>query len=194
MSGERFLVLASASPRRRELLESAGWRVEVRPADLDESQLPGEAAADYVLRLARAKARVIAPQVADACVLGADTTVVLGTELLAKPADDAEARAMLTRLSGQMHEVLTGVCLIYGGAEAAAVETTRVQFAPLLPEEIDAYVASGEPEGKAGAYAIQGRAACFIPRIEGSYSNVVGLPLALVYQLWRQLKIPPCGR
>lgn len=188
------MVLASASPRRRELLEAAGWRVEVRPAEVDESQLPAEPAADYVLRLARAKARAIAPQVAGACVLGADTTVVLGDELLAKPAEDAEARAMLRRLSGRVHEVLTGVCLLYGGVEAAAVEGTRVQFAPLSPEEIDAYVASGEPEGKAGAYAIQGRAACFIPRIEGSYSNVVGLPLALVYQLWRQLKIPPCGR
>ncbi len=187
------MVLASASPRRRELLEAAGWRVEVRPADVDESQLADGPAADYVLRLARAKARAIAPQVAGVGVLGADTTVVLGDELLAKPADAAEACAMLTKLSGRVHEVLTGVCLIYGGAEAAAVEATRVQFAPLSPEEIDAYVASGEPEGKAGAYAIQGRAACFVPRIEGSYSNVVGLPLALVYQLWRQLRIPPCG-
>lgn len=194
MSSERFLVLASASPRRRELLEAAGWGVEVRPADLDESRLPGEPAAGYVLRLACAKARAIAPQAGSACVLGADTTVALGDELLAKPADEAEARAMLARLSGRAHEVLTGVCLIDRGVEAAAVETTRVEFAPLSAEEIDAYVASGEPEGKAGAYAIQGRAACFIPRIEGSYSNVVGLPLALVYQLWRQLKIPPSGQ
>ncbi|MGH9413442.1 MAG: Maf family protein [Terriglobales bacterium] len=185
------MVLASASPRRRELLESCGWRVEVHSANIDESHRPGEPAADYVHRLARAKAAAIVEP--SACVLGADTIVVLGDELLGKPRDDAHARSMLQALSGREHEVLTGVCLRRGSTELAAVETTRVWFAPLSAPEIDGYIASGEPRGKAGAYAIQGRAACFIPRIEGSYSNVVGLPLALVWQLWQSIRTPPSG-
>ncbi|HVA62157.1 MAG TPA: Maf family protein [Terriglobales bacterium] len=180
------LVLASASPRRRELLEGAGFAVEVRPAAVDETPLPGEAAADYVLRLARAKARAVE---ASGLVLGADTVVVVDGDLLGKPADDAEAGAMLARLAGREHQVLTGVCLRdpARGREAAQVETTRVWFAPLSPQEIADYVASGEPRDKAGAYAIQGRAARFIPRIEGSYANVVGLPIATVWELWREI-------
>ncbi|HUX67244.1 MAG TPA: Maf family protein [Terriglobales bacterium] len=186
MSPPARLVLASASPRRRELLEAAGFEVEVRPAPLDETPLPGEAAADYVLRLARAKARALA---APGLVLGADTVVVVDGDLLGKPASDAEAAAMLARLAGREHQVLTGVCLRdpARNREAARAETTRVWFAPLSPQEIADYVQSGEPRDKAGAYAIQGRAARFIPRIEGSYSNVVGLPLATVWDLWRQL-------
>lgn len=192
MSAEPVLVLASASPRRRELLLAAGWRVEVRPADLDETPAPGEAPADYVLRLARQKAAAIAGGDAlpeGAIVLGADTTVVVDGEVLGKPDDDADARAMLERLAGRRHEVLTGVCLRRGAREASGVETTSVWFAPLAPAAIAAYVATGEPRGKAGAYAIQGRAARFIPRIEGSYSNVVGLPLALVAELWARLLV-----
>ncbi len=156
----------------------------VRPANVDETPLPDEPAADHVLRLARAKAAAISTA---EVVLGADTIVELDGDLLGKPRDDAHARVMLTRLSGRAHHVLTGVCLRQGAREAAAVETTRVVFAPLTPAEIDDYMASGEPHGKAGAYAIQGRAACFIPRIEGSYSNVVGLPLELVWRIWCDL-------
>lgn len=183
------IILASASPRRRQLLESAGWLVDVRPAAVDETPLPAEDPAACVLRLAQLKARSIhnAPSV----VLGADTVVVVDAEILSKPADDADARAILTRLAGREHQVLTGVCLRRSdGTEASAAESTRVWFTRLSPEEIAAYVDTREPCDKAGAYAIQGRAANFIPRIEGSYSNVVGLPLATVWHLWRQL-IPP---
>lgn len=190
MTAPLELVLASASPRRRELLEAAGWRVRVRPAGIDETPLPSESASAYVLRLARAKAAAVSSL---GVILGADTTVELDGDLLGKPRDDAEARAMLVRLSGRAHRVHTGVCLRQAGREAAAVETTVVVFAPLTAADVDAYVASGEPRGKAGAYAIQGRAACFIPRIEGSYSNVVGLPLALVWRLWNEIS-PPGGR
>ncbi|MGH9481588.1 MAG: Maf family protein [Terriglobales bacterium] len=187
MTASPSIILASASPRRGELLAAAGFAVEVCPATVDESVLADEAPAAYVLRLAQAKARAV-PSGAG-LVLGADTAVVVESEILGKPAGDAEARAMLTRLAGRDHQVLTGVCLrrARDGREACAVEATRVWLTPLTPEEIAEYVASGEPRDKAGAYAIQGRAARFIPRIEGSYSNVVGLPLATVWALWRQL-------
>jgi len=179
------LLLASASPRRRELLEAAGWEVEVRPATIDETLLPGERPSAYVLRLARAKAAAIAARVgARRTVLGADTAVVIGSEVLGKPRDDREARAMLRRLSGRSHRVLTGVCLRRGAREQAWVDATRVWFSPLTAAAIAAYVATGEPRDKAGAYAIQGRAARFIPRIAGSYSNVVGLPLASLWERW----------
>ncbi|MGH9468210.1 MAG: Maf family protein [Terriglobales bacterium] len=187
MTVPRRLILASASPRRRELLEAAGWEVEVRPANVDETRMPQEPAPAYVQRLAHSKAAVIAASSPGICVLGADTVVTLDGEVFGKPGDDAAARTMLTRLAGQTHDVLTGVCLLRDGQERCAVEVTRVAFAPLSAAEIDAYVATGEPRDKAGAYAIQGRAACFIPRIEGSYSNVVGLPLALVRRFWNEL-------
>lgn len=188
-----MLVLASASPRRRELLAGAGFAVIVHAAEVDETPHPGEEARAYVLRLAEAKARAAASGAPrpDLPLLAADTTVVLDGELLGKPADDAEAAAMLRRLSGRGHEVWTGLCLLWPAAAsgerplALAADCTRVWFAPLDREEIAAYVASGEPRGKAGAYAIQGRAGQFIPRIEGSYSNVVGLPLALLRDLLR---------
>jgi septum formation protein len=180
------IVLASASPRRRELLLAAGFAVEVRPAAVDETPLPGEPPAACVARLARAKAWAVAAQPGE-IVLGADTTVVVDDVMLAKPADDAEAAALLRRLSGRGHQVLTGVCLRRGARQAEAVEATEVWFDPLGEADIAAYVASGEPRDKAGAYAIQGRAARFIPRIAGSYSNVVGLPIAAVWRLWRQL-------
>ncbi|HET9783818.1 MAG TPA: Maf family protein [Terriglobales bacterium] len=185
MSGER-IVLASASPRRRELLIAAGFVVEVRPADVDETPLLGEVPAAYVARLARAKTFAVSAQ-PEEVVLGADTTVVVDDDILAKPADDAEAAAMLRRLSSRSHRVLTGVCLRRGAHQAEEVEATEVWFDPLSESDIAAYVASGEPRDKAGAYAIQGRAARFIPRIAGSYSNVVGLPIATVWRCWRQL-------
>lgn len=180
--GER-LILASASPRRLELLLAAGFEVEVRPAHLDETLLRGESAPDYVLRLARAKAAAIPGE----AVLGADTTVVVEGEILGKPRDDAEAAAMLRRLAGRCHEVLTGFCLRRAGREIVRIERTLVWMAELTGAEIAAYVASGEPRDKAGAYAIQGLASRFIPRIEGSYANVVGLPVSAVWQAWREL-------
>lgn len=180
--GER-LILASASPRRLELLLAAGFEVEAQPAHVDETLRPGESATDYVLRLARAKAAAIPGE----AVLGADTTVVVEEEILGKPRDAAEAAAMLRRLAGRAHEVLTGYCLRRSGREIARVERTQVWMAELTDADIAVYVASGEPRDKAGAYAIQGLASRFIPRIEGSYSNVVGLPVAAVWQAWREL-------
>jgi len=174
-----MIILASASPRRRELLMAAGWQVEVRPANIDEAQAAGEAAGTYVLRLARAKARAVAP--ATHPIVGADTAVVIAGEVLGKPDGDADAARMLALLAGRQHEVMTGYCVILpDGRVRDGVEATRVWFTPLSPEEIEAYVATGEPRGKAGAYAIQGGASRFIPRIEGSYSNVVGLPIAAI--------------
>lgn len=189
-----MLILASQSPRRAELLRNAGFSFEVRPADVDESLRVGEAPLDYVRRLACEKAlAVLATAPADAVVLGSDTTVVIDGESLGKPTDDDEARRMLARLSGRGHQVMTGVCLAWRMAHSEAeaeidcgVEVTEVQFATLTPEEIDAYVATGEPMDKAGAYAIQGRASRWIPRIQGCYFNVVGLPVARVAAMLRQ--------
>jgi septum formation protein len=177
------LILASASPRRAELLRAAGIEFDVRPAAVDESILPGESPERYVRRVAEAKAdAVFEPGVP--AVLSADTVVVIGGRILGKPDDVQEATAMLRLLSGQTHEVVTGVCLVSGGhGQVTRVDRTRVEFAPLTERELDWYVASGEPMDKAGAYAIQGRASRFVRRIEGSYSNVVGLPVALVYEL-----------
>jgi septum formation protein len=188
------LVLASASPRRVELLRAAGFEFEVRPAIVDESLHPLEPARDYVLRLAREKARSIRRN-SGSIVLAADTTVVVDDRVLGKPASAAEARDMLKTLSGRVHEVLTGVAVVRREFELAAVEVSRVRFLPLTESEIAWYVASGEPDGKAGAYAIQGRAARFVDWIEGSYSNVVGLPLSLAYRLLKQLgwQDPPSG-
>jgi septum formation protein len=178
------LILASASPRRAELLTSAGYVFEVAPAHVDETAEPDEASDVYALRVARDKARVVADrQGPGTTVLAADTVVVRGGEILGKPRNAADAERMLTLLSGAVHEVLTAVVIRTGGRELTAVETTRVRFAALTPAEIAWYIASGEPEGKAGAYAIQGLAARFIERIEGSWSNVVGLPIATVYSL-----------
>lgn len=180
--GER-LILASASPRRLELLLAAGFEVDVRPAHVDETLGSDESAPDYVLRLARAKAAAV---VGDP-VLGADTAVVVEGEILGKPLSDPDAARMLRRLAGQAHFVLTGYCLRRAGREIARVERTQVWMAELSDAEIAAYVATGEPRDKAGAYAIQGLASRFIPRIKGSYANVVGLPVAAVWQAWREL-------
>ncbi len=179
------LVLASASPRRAELLTAAGIPFTVRAANVDESVHDGEAPDAYVRRLALEKATAIraAP---GTLVLGADTVVVVDGHGLGKPQDAHEAAAMLRRLSGRTHDVLTGVALLGGPAPLVAVAATRVEFHALTSDEIGWYVGTGEPWDKAGAYAIQGLASRFVARIEGSYSNVMGLPVDLVYRLLRQ--------
>lgn len=184
------LILASASPRRAELLASAGFDFEVHPADVDETPTPGEPPIDYALRVARDKGRRSSAEVHDSttAILSADTVVVAGTHMLGKPADRADAARMLGMLAGRVHEVHTAVVVRRGEEEAHEVVTTRVSFRPLSADEIAWYVESGEPEGKAGAYAIQGRGARFIDWIEGSWSNVVGLPVATVYRLLARLR------
>ena len=178
------LILASHSSRRRELLAIAGLTCTVRARPVEEIREPSEPPEEYALRLARSKAEA-AWQGRNEVVLGADTIVELEGEVLEKPADAADARAMLARLSGREHTVITGICLRHPRGAVAASESTRVRFVPLEPAEIESYVASGEPLDKAGAYGIQGLASKFVDRVEGCYFNVMGLPLALVY---RQLK------
>jgi nucleoside triphosphate pyrophosphatase len=176
-----MLVLASQSPRRAEILRQAGILFTVRAADVDETPLLDETPEDYVQRLAEMKA--LAVEAADAeTVLGADTTVVIGNEMLAKPLDAEDARRMLELLGGRRHQVLTGICLRRGTDLIRDCAATQVWISRLTPREIDDYVASGEPMDKAGAYGIQGLASKFIERIEGCYFNVVGLPVALVYR------------
>jgi septum formation protein len=189
-----MLVLASASPRRRDLLTQAGFTFEVLPASVPEDPRPGEDSVAYVLRLAREKAEAVAASAACAAlarttsepliILGADTTVVAPSgEILGKPADDADAARMLRLLSGATHQVITGVALVAGAVTEIAVEVTHVTMLTPSEEEIARYIATGEPHGKAGAYAIQGQAARWIPRIHGCYFNVVGLPLSLVVSM-----------
>ena len=178
------LVLASGSPRRAEILERAGWSHEVIVAGIDESLKPDESAAAYVQRLARSKAEAVAQKLEEGLVLGADTTVVIAGQILGQPQDDADARRMLRLLNGKWHEVLTGVALVRVGRESRVdYETTRVRFAEMSESEIDWYVSTREPFGKAGAYGIQGKAALFIEEIEGDYFNIMGLPIRLVYEL-----------
>jgi len=187
------LILASASPRRRELLTNAGIEFEVIPSEIEEPGPSGAPPAAYAERVAQLKAETVARTFAPtyrAVVLGADTVVVAGGELLGKPRSAEEARAMLEKLSGREHQVITGVALVNAaGRSALAHETTRVQFREVTAEEVAEYIASGEPFGKAGAYAIQGRASRFVTRIEGCYFNVMGLPVALVDRLLRQWKV-----
>ena len=178
-----MLILASASPRRAELLRAAGIRFEILPTNIDETPLPGESPRAHVQRLAEEKARVACSQRPEAIVLGADTVVVVDDRMLGKPRDEADAAAMLRLLSGRDHQVLTGVAVVTSAVARSAVDVTIVRFATLTEEEIEGYVLSREPMDKAGAYAIQGLASRFVERIEGSYSNVVGLPVALVYRL-----------
>ena len=184
-----MLVLASRSPRRREILRQAGIPFVVRPMEVDETPLPGEAARDYVVRIARDKAEAAAAGLAahGEIVLGADTTVLINREILAKPLDAADARRMLHLLSGQRHSVLTGICLRSANRVIEDCAETGVWFAPLSSHEIEDYAATGEPMDKAGAYAIQGLASKFIQRIEGCYFNVMGLPVALVYRHLREM-------
>jgi nucleoside triphosphate pyrophosphatase len=179
------LILASVSPRRAELLRAAGYEFEIVVADVDERARGRETPADYVRRLAAEKSAAV--QAADAIVLGADTTVVVDGEILGKPRDDDEAAAMLRRLAGRRHDVLTGVSIRHDAHEVGRVESTAVWFSALTTEDIAWYVASGEGRDKAGAYAIQGLASRFIPRIDGSYANVVGLPVAAVAELLRSV-------
>ena len=184
------LILASASPRRRELLTLAGFQFQVRLRPVEEIRAPGEDPKAYVTRLAREKAEAAFDN-PDEIVLGADTTVVLEDRILEKPPHAASAKAMLRALSCREHVVLTGICLKYGARTIVDCESTRVSFVALDEREIEDYVASGEPMDKAGAYAIQGLASKFVDRIEGCYFNVMGLPLALFY---RHLKSLGVGR
>jgi len=188
--GQTRLVLASASPRRRELLGQLGLGFEVSAADIDETPRQGEAAEAYVSRLARDKARVVAARHPGAWVLAADTTVVLGSELLGKPRDAAEAREMLGRLSGRTHEVHTGVALAGPATEHSTVVRTRVTFRPLSTGEIAWYVGTGEPLDKAGSYAIQGKGGFLVAAVEGSPTNVIGLPLGETLALLARAGIP----
>ena len=187
------LILASSSHRRAEILRNAGIAFEIRPTQIDETPLPGEPARAMVARLAEVKARAAVAQIdagtRECIIVGADTTVEMDGEILGKPGDSLHAREMLAKLSGRTHHVLTGLFLLRlpGGATQTAVENSAVTFAPLGEKEIDAYVSTGEPLGKAGAYAIQGLAGRYISRIEGCYFNVVGLPLARLYALLREL-------
>jgi septum formation protein len=184
------LVLASASPRRAAILENAGFCFERRAVEIDETPLAGESAEAYVLRLAAEKARRAAEGIEESCiVIGADTTVVLDGEMLGKPTSAEDARRMLGQLSGRLHHVLTGVAVLRlpDGALRQAVEITAVTFAPLNEREIEFYISTGEPMDKAGAYGIQERGGRFVTRVEGCYFNVVGLPLARLYRMLREL-------
>jgi septum formation protein len=175
------LILASASPRRAEILRDAGYTFAIVSSAIDETPIPGEPAEAMVRRLADAKAELVAARsVGPAIVVAADTAVVIGGQILGKPRSTEDARHMLQSLSGMTHSVITGVSLVRlpDVERRSFVEVTRVQFATLSSEEIEEYLATGEPFDKAGGYAIQGRAGRFIPRIEGCYFNVVGLPLA----------------
>jgi septum formation protein len=219
-----MLVLASASPRRRELLAQAGFSFEVHPAHIPEDPNPSEDPIAYVIRIAREKAQTVFTQLSanpvggppsfsspganrgerkgwetstlapcpesPLVVLGADTTVTLDSQILGKPSDPADAARILRLLSGRTHRVITGVALVTANSTEVAAEVTAVRFLTLSDEEIAAYIATGEPMDKAGAYAIQGRAARWIPRIEGDYFNVVGLPIALVSTLLESSRFP----
>jgi septum formation protein len=177
------IILASASPRRAEILRTVNWPFEILTVDIDETREIGEDAATYVQRLARAKAAAAARQSPGSLIVGADTTVAIGDQILEKPVDHDDARRMLLLLSDQWHRVLTGIALIDDANSKVACETTEVKFAVMSRDEIDWYVSTGEPMDKAGAYAIQGLGARFIEGIKGDYFNVVGLPVRLLYEL-----------
>jgi len=179
------IVLASASPRRAEILRTVAWPFETLPVDIDETRRAAETAVDYVQRLAREKAEAAASSRPEATVVAADTTVAIDEHILEKPADDADAEAMLRLLNNRWHTVLTGVGLInpQTSKTIVACEETQVKFAPMSDDEIRWYVSTGEPMDKAGAYAIQGLGSRFIEEIRGDYFNVVGLPVRLLYEL-----------
>ena len=195
------LILASASPRRSEILTAVGWEFEKHSADIDETELPDESPADYVQRLAQEKAEAVAVNYRNALVLGADTTVVIENQIIGKPKDFDDARRMLQMLSGNWHEVLTGVALVKTSESSAdknskfqipnsktvfGIQTTKVKFAAMTAAEIEFLVEKGEPLDKAGGYAVQAQAALFIEQIQGDYWNVVGLPVNLVYELLKK--------
>ena len=177
------LVLASGSPRRAEILNSVGWEFEKDVPDIDESELPGESPEKYVRRLAREKAEVIAGRRPGKIVLGADTTVVIDGKIIGKPIDAEDARRMIEMLSGNWHEVLTGVAVAHDDRTLVGLQRTRVKFATMNDKEVGYLVANGDPLDKAGGYAVQAQAALFIEGIEGDYWNVVGLPINLVYRM-----------
>ena len=177
------LILASGSPRRAEILAAVGWTFTKDVPDIDESERLGESAEDYVVRLARTKAEEIARGHKRQIVLGADTTVVIGGQIIGKPADYADAERMIRLLSGNWHDVLTGIAVVADGTTLSDIQRTRVKFAPMTDAEIRFLVEEGDPLDKAGAYAVQAQAALFIEGIEGDYWNVVGLPVRLVYEL-----------
>ena len=181
------LILASGSPRRRELLTGLGLSFFVRPADVDESILAQETPDEHVQRLAAAKSRARTAE--DELVLAADTVVVIDGEVLGKPVDEAAAKQMLSTLAGRRHSVLTGVCVTYGSSDRSRVgiERSEVEISPLSEDEIDWYVDTGEPLDKAGSYAIQGLGALFVTAVSGNYTNVVGLPLPLTRSLFSDL-------
>ena len=180
-----MIVLASGSPRRKELLAQAGLEFEVEVSDVPEEMLEGELAADYVSRLAEEKARAVFERRGEpgSIVIGADTCVLSGNEVLGKPLNKADGRRMLEGLSGRTHQVLTGVAVVSAAGAQVAVEITQVTFTVIPPEEMEAYLDSGHAMDKAGAYGIQGYSARWIPRIEGCYFNVVGLPIARTMSL-----------
>jgi septum formation protein len=186
------VILASASPRRRELLARLSIPFTIVPADVDEQQRPGETPLAYVVRLAQTKAAHIAQRFPAALVLGADTVVVLDEQIMGKPGDVAQARHMLTRLSGQQHTVITGLALLHHSRQRLYVDSvsTRVRFRTLSADEIEQYLASGEPFDKAGAYAIQGHAAAFVTAVDGCYTNVVGLPLQRTAAILQAAGVP----
>jgi len=180
------IILASVSPRRQELLKNAGILFEVWPANIPEVPHAGEAPVAFAERMAREKARAVSGLLPDRIILAADTVVAVENEILGKPADAEDAARMLRLLSGQTHAVTTGVCLIGDGREDVCSETTTVEFSRMTEAEIREYVATGEPMDKAGAYAIQGGASRWITRVNGDYSNVVGLPVNLVLKMLKE--------
>jgi len=182
------LILASASPRRSELLRNAGISFTVEPAHVPEQALPDEPPLEYAQRLARNKARAIFERYPDKVVLGADTVVVVDEHLLEKPRDEQDAARMLLLLAGRTHKVITGVCLVAPGYEQTEAEVTEVRFSRLSEQEIAEYVATREPMDKAGAYAIQGMASRWAERTDGCYFNVVGLPVPRVYRMLQALE------
>ncbi len=187
------IVLASASPRRFELLSQLGAPIDVRPADLDEVVLPGEDPVTYVRRLSIEKAAVVAVVDHDELIIAADTTVDLDGDILGKPVDADDARGLLTRLAGRTHRVHTGVTVRRGSASATDVTTTLVSFTPITPVGIQWYIATGEPFDKAGGYAIQGAGGMFVAGVHGSVSNVIGLPLTTVIDLARSIGVDLIG-
>ena len=180
------IILASASPRRAEILRTVGWPFEALPVDIDETRHNGENAIDYVQRLAREKAVAAAARNPASMILAADTTVTIDDHILEKPTDESDAVRMLQLLNNRWHRVLTGIAIINSKTSKPIVahEETEVKFAPMSDEEIDWYVKTGEPMDKAGAYAIQGLGSRFIEQITGDYFNVVGLPIRLVYEVF----------
>lgn len=187
------LVLASGSPRRRELLEAAGLKFQVVTSEVEELRRPGENVDGYVARLALDKAGAVAAQRPDAWIIAADTVVWLEGEVLEKPADRAHAIEMLTRIAGREHVVYTGTALLNRatGWERVTVTTTAVRMVPMRPEEVEWYVDTGEPMDKAGSYAVQGIGAMFIDSVFGNYTNVVGLPLSTLFAMMREAGIDP---